>query len=44
MRLGSEDQVVSDGRVIFVKAGVEHRFHDVTQELVVLVCFAPAES
>ena len=43
-RLGSEDQAVSDGRVIFVKAGVEHRFHDVTQELVVLVCFAPAES
>jgi hypothetical protein len=33
MRLGSEDQVVSDGRVIFVK-----------QELVVLVCLAPAES
>jgi mannose-6-phosphate isomerase-like protein (cupin superfamily) len=44
MRLGSEDQAVSDGSVIFVKAGVEHRFHDVTQELVVLVCFAPAES
>ncbi len=33
MRLGSEDQVVSDGRVIFVK-----------QELVVLVGLAPAES
>jgi quercetin dioxygenase-like cupin family protein len=44
MRLGSEDQVVGDGSVIFVQAGVEHRFHDVTQELVVLVCFAPAES
>jgi mannose-6-phosphate isomerase-like protein (cupin superfamily) len=44
MRLGSEDQAVRDGSVIFVKAGVEHRFHDVTQELVVLVCFAPAES
>ena len=44
MRLESEDQAVRDGSVIFVKAGVEHRFHDVTQELVVLVCFAPAES
>jgi quercetin dioxygenase-like cupin family protein len=44
MRLGSKDQAVSDGSVIFVEAGVEHRFHDVTQELVVLVCFAPAES
>lgn len=44
MRLGSEDQAVTDGSVIFVQAGVEHRFHDITQELVVLVCFAPAES
>ena len=44
MRLGSEDQAVGEGSVIFVAAGVEHRFHDVTQELVVLVCFAPAES
>jgi mannose-6-phosphate isomerase-like protein (cupin superfamily) len=44
MRLGSEDRAVGDGSVIFVPAGVEHRFHDVTQELVVLVCFAPAES
>jgi mannose-6-phosphate isomerase-like protein (cupin superfamily) len=44
MRLGSEDQAVRDGSGIFVQAGVEHRFHDITQELVVLVCFAPAES
>ena len=44
MRLGSEDQAVTDGSVIFVQAGVEHRFHDIRQELVVLVCFAPAES
>ncbi len=44
MLLGSEDQAVADGSVIFVRAGVEHRFHDITQELVVLVCFAPSES
>ena len=44
MRLGSEEQTVSDGRVILVKAGVEHRFHGISEELVVLVCFAPAES
>jgi quercetin dioxygenase-like cupin family protein len=44
MRLGSEDQPVGDGSVIFVPADVEHRFHDITKELVVLVCFAPAES
>jgi mannose-6-phosphate isomerase-like protein (cupin superfamily) len=44
MRLGSEEQTVSDGSVIFVKAGGDHRFHGITEELVVLVCFAPAES
>jgi mannose-6-phosphate isomerase-like protein (cupin superfamily) len=44
MRTGSEDQAVSEGSVIFVAAGVEHRFYDITEELVVLVFFAPAES
>jgi mannose-6-phosphate isomerase-like protein (cupin superfamily) len=40
----SEDQAVSEGSVIFVAAGIEHRFYDITEELVVLVVFAPAES
>jgi len=40
----SADQAVSEGSVIFVAAGVEHRFYDITEELVVLVVFAPAES
>jgi mannose-6-phosphate isomerase-like protein (cupin superfamily) len=44
MRIGSEDQAVSAGSVIFVAANVEHRFFDITEELVVLVFFAPAES
>ena len=44
MRAGSEDQAVSEGSIIFVAAGVEHRFYDITEELVVLVFFAPAES
>lgn len=44
MRAGSEDQAVSEGSVIFVAAEVEHRFYDITEELVVLVFFAPAES
>ena len=39
----SGDQAVSEGSVIFVAAGVEHRFYDITEELVVLVVFAPAE-
>ena len=44
MQVGSEEQPASEGSVIFVAAGVEHRFSDITEELVVLVFFAPAES
>lgn len=44
MRAGSEDQPVGEGSVIFVGAGVEHRFYDISEELIVLVFFAPAES
>jgi len=44
MQAGSEDQVVGEGSVIFVAAGVKHRFYDITEELLVLVFFAPAES
>lgn len=44
MKVGSEDQEIKPGSVIFVEAGVEHRFFDITEELQVLVFFAPAES
>jgi mannose-6-phosphate isomerase-like protein (cupin superfamily) len=44
MRVGSNDQPVSGGRVIFVAAEMEHHFYDIAEELVVLVFFAPAES
>ena len=44
MRVGLEDQPVGPGVMIFVGAGVEHRFYEITEELQVLVCFAPAES
>jgi mannose-6-phosphate isomerase-like protein (cupin superfamily) len=44
MRAGSEHQAVSEGSIIFVAAGVEHRFYEIAEELVVLVFFAPAES
>jgi mannose-6-phosphate isomerase-like protein (cupin superfamily) len=43
-RAGDEDAEVSAGSVLFVAAEVEHRFHDITEELAVLVFFAPAES
>jgi mannose-6-phosphate isomerase-like protein (cupin superfamily) len=44
MRMGSVEQVVKAGSVIFVAAEIEHRFFDVTEELEVLVFFAPAET
>jgi mannose-6-phosphate isomerase-like protein (cupin superfamily) len=41
---GDEDTEVYAGSTLFVAAEVEHRFHDITEELAVLVFFAPAES
>lgn len=43
-RAGDDDREVSAGSVLFVAAEVEHRFYDVSEELAVLVFFAPAES
>jgi mannose-6-phosphate isomerase-like protein (cupin superfamily) len=44
MMIGTEKHAVSAGDAIFVDAGVEHRFLDIEQELVLLVMFAPEES
>jgi mannose-6-phosphate isomerase-like protein (cupin superfamily) len=43
MQIGSEHAEVRAGSVIFVEAEAEHRFYDITEELEVLVIFAPAE-
>jgi quercetin dioxygenase-like cupin family protein len=43
-RAAGDDQEVSAGSVLFVAAEVEHRFYDITEELAVLVFFAPAET
>jgi quercetin dioxygenase-like cupin family protein len=43
-RAGDDDQEVSAGSVLFVAAEIEHRFYDISEELAVLVFFAPAES
>jgi quercetin dioxygenase-like cupin family protein len=43
-KAGSEDREVSAGSVIFVAAEVGHRFYDITEELAILVFFAPAET
>jgi mannose-6-phosphate isomerase-like protein (cupin superfamily) len=42
-RAGADDREVQPGTVLYVQAGVEHRFHDIEEDLVVLVFFAPAE-
>jgi mannose-6-phosphate isomerase-like protein (cupin superfamily) len=41
--VGGEVRQVHEGFVIFVAAGVEHRFHDIEERLVLLVMFGPAE-
>ncbi|MEM7363435.1 MAG: cupin domain-containing protein [Pseudomonadota bacterium] len=41
---GDEEYLVSEGSVLFVKARVEHRFTDITEDLTVLVFFSTAES
>ena len=37
-----EDRAIAPGDVIFIAARDEHRFHSITQELVLLAVFAPA--
>ncbi|HET7871040.1 MAG TPA: cupin domain-containing protein [Terriglobales bacterium] len=44
MQVGAEHREVVPGSIIFVEARVEHRFYDITEDLVVVVFFAPAES
>ena len=39
-----ETQPVQSGSLIFVAAHVPHHFHDITEDLKILVFFAPAET
>jgi mannose-6-phosphate isomerase-like protein (cupin superfamily) len=43
LAVGDEDMPVEPGSLIFVAASVPHRFHTITEDLRVLVFFAPAE-
>ena len=43
-KAGAEDREVHSGSVIYVAAEVEHHFYDISEELAVLVFFAPAET
>ncbi len=42
LRAGDHDQEVGPGSIIFVKAHVEHSFHEITEDLRVLVFFSKA--
>ncbi|MCR2805550.1 cupin domain-containing protein [Paenibacillus soyae] len=41
--MAGEDCEAVEGTILFVPAHVEHRFHSITEELLILVVFAPAE-
>ena len=41
VRIDGEDSEIGPGSVIFVGAGIEHRFHSITEDLKLLVVFAP---
>ena len=42
-RVGEADHLVSEGMALFVEAGLPHRFHSISEDLTLLVFFAPAE-
>ncbi len=44
IRVADEDRPVQAGSVVFVAARVPHKFHSITEDLQVLVFFAPAET
>jgi mannose-6-phosphate isomerase-like protein (cupin superfamily) len=41
--VGGDVREVRPGSVVFVGAGVSHRFHDIEDRLVLVVAFGPAE-
>ena len=41
--VGEEVRDVRPGSIVFVAATVPHRFHDITEDLTLLVAFGPAE-
>lgn len=43
IHVAGEDQPVEPGSIIYVRANDEHRFHNITDDLTILVFFAPAE-
>jgi mannose-6-phosphate isomerase-like protein (cupin superfamily) len=43
-RAAGEERSVQPGTILYVRAGVEHRFHSIKEDLAVLVLFAPAHA
>jgi mannose-6-phosphate isomerase-like protein (cupin superfamily) len=43
IQVATEHISVKAGSIVFVAANVDHRFHSITEDLTVLVFFAPAE-
>ncbi len=43
IRVADEDRPVQTGSTVYVAAGVPHHFHTITEDLTILVFFAPAE-
>ena len=43
IRVGDEERLVQPGDTIYVAAQVPHKFHTITEDLALLVFFAPAE-
>ncbi len=43
IQVGADDQEVKAGTTVYVPAQVDHRFHSITEQLEILVIFAPAE-
>ena len=43
IKVADENRAVQAGSIVYVAKNVEHRFHSMEEELMVLVFFAPAE-
>ena len=43
MKVADIDRNVKPGSIVFVGAGIEHNFHDITENLMVMVVFSPPQ-
>ena len=44
MTVGDEEREIRTGDTVFVGANVPHRFHDIAEDLELIVFFAPPET